>query len=107
MPVEDTMNTPASQPPYQSDVGEPRPLGATLDKDKGGVNFSLFSEHATGVTLLLFDPDDPSKVSQEIPLSVPQDRTHYYWHVFVRDLKAGLICPIFCTSVSVSLARRD
>ena len=33
--------------------GRPFPLGATLTG--GGTNFSLFSEHATGVELCLFD----------------------------------------------------
>ena len=33
--------------------GEPFPLGATWDG--GGTNFSLFSEHAEGVELCLFD----------------------------------------------------
>ena len=36
--------------------GRPFPLGATWDG--GGTNFSLFSEHATGVELCLFDDDD-------------------------------------------------
>ncbi len=34
--------------------GLPYPLGATWDGD--GVNFAIFSAHATGVTLCLFDP---------------------------------------------------
>ncbi len=33
--------------------GRPYPLGATWDG--GGVNFSIFSEHATKVELCLFD----------------------------------------------------
>src|SRR5215218_10164987 len=33
--------------------GEPYPLGATLTPE--GVNFSIFSQHATGVDLCLFD----------------------------------------------------
>ena len=38
--------------------GKPRPLGATWDGE--GVNFALFSEHATAVELCLFDgPDAP------------------------------------------------
>jgi len=34
-------------------AGAPYPLGATLESD--GVNFALYSEHATAVTLCLFD----------------------------------------------------
>lgn len=42
---------------YATTRGQPKPLGATVDDD--GVNFSIFSQHASGVDLLLFDaPDD-------------------------------------------------
>ena len=36
--------------------GDPSPLGATVTAD--GVNFSVFSKHATGIELLLFDGVD-------------------------------------------------
>src|SRR5437899_12724802 len=39
--------------------GTPYPLGATWDGE--GVNFALFSEHATGVQLCLFDHPDDAK----------------------------------------------
>ena len=39
--------------------GRPYPLGATWDG--AGVNFALFSEHATAVELCLFDPGDPGR----------------------------------------------
>ena len=35
--------------------GAPYPLGATWPVTAGGVNFALFSEHATAVHLCLFD----------------------------------------------------
>ena len=35
--------------------GSPHPLGATWDGE--GVNFALYSEHATGVELCLFDAE--------------------------------------------------
>jgi glycogen operon protein len=41
---------------FAVETGSPHPLGATVTAD--GVNFSLFSEHATGVELLLFDSHD-------------------------------------------------
>ncbi|MBC7237187.1 MAG: hypothetical protein H5T69_15200, partial [Chloroflexi bacterium] len=37
-------------------AGRPYPLGATCEQ--GGTNFSLFSDIATGVELLLFDRFD-------------------------------------------------
>ena len=39
--------------------GSPSPLGATWDG--GGVNFAVWSEHATAVELCLFDGDDPTR----------------------------------------------
>src|SRR5215218_1773996 len=39
--------------------GEPYPLGATWDGE--GVNFALFSEHATRVELCLFDRPDAAR----------------------------------------------
>ncbi|HEY8090374.1 MAG TPA: glycogen debranching protein GlgX [Polyangiaceae bacterium] len=51
------------------------PLGATWDGS--GVNFALFSEHATGVELCLFDAD-----GRETRVPVPW-RTNYVWHARV------------------------
>ena len=59
------------------------PLGATLRPD--GVNFTLYSQNAREVFLLLFDKldTDPSDI---IKL---ENRTKYIWHAFVQGLKAG------------------
>ena len=38
--------------------GSPSPLGATLRADDGSVNFALFSQHAEGVTLCLYEPGE-------------------------------------------------
>ncbi len=40
--------------PLRTRPGDPYPLGATWDG--AGVNFALFSEHATGVNLCLREP---------------------------------------------------
>jgi isoamylase len=64
--------------------GNPYPLGATWDGE--GVNFSIFSEHATAVKLCLFDhPDDP-KPSDEIDL---HERTDMIWHCYLPDVRPG------------------
>jgi isoamylase len=63
--------------------GHPYPLGATWDGR--GVNFSLFSENATGVDLCLFDAPD-GRESRRIPLPECTDRV---WHGFVPDLRPG------------------
>ncbi|BAY50086.1 glycogen debranching enzyme GlgX (plasmid) [Scytonema sp. HK-05] len=72
---------------YQVEVGRSYPLGANPDKD--GVNFSIFSEHATSVELLLFEqPNDPEPI-QIIQLDPKLNKTFFLWHIYVRDLKPG------------------
>lgn len=68
-------------------AGAPYPLGATVTSD--GVNFSLYSRTAEGVSLLLFDQDEDAKPSRVIVLDHVLNRTYHYWHVLVPDLKPG------------------
>src|SRR5438552_2704075 len=58
--------------------GQPYPLGASWTG--AGVNFALFSEHATGVELCLFDPADLGREIRRVPL---RERTDHVWHVFL------------------------
>jgi glycogen operon protein len=51
------------------------------------VNFSLFSAHATGVELLLFDTCDATEPYQTIPLDARSNKSFHFWHVFVRGLR--------------------
>jgi isoamylase len=62
--------------------GHPYPLGATWDGR--GVNFALFSEHATRVELCLFDSPEAPKESQRVPL---QEQTDLVWHTYIPDLR--------------------
>jgi isoamylase len=64
--------------------GLPYPLGATWDG--AGVNFALFSEHATKVELCLFDSPDATKESECFELA---DRTYQVWHGYFPDLRPG------------------
>jgi glycogen operon protein len=57
------------------------PLGATWDGK--GVNFALFSEHATAVDLCLFDAE-----GHETRIRVPYC-TVYVWHVYMPGLGPG------------------
>jgi glycogen operon protein len=82
------MAAPAPVIRYTTDFGSPRPLGAT--PVAGGVNFSLFSRHATGVELLLFHAHDSPEPFQVIHLSAGENRTRYCWHVFVCGLQPGV-----------------
>ncbi len=64
--------------------GSPFPLGATWDGL--GVNFALYSEHATKVELCLFDSADDTIESLCVPLV---DRTDTIWHVYLPDARPG------------------
>jgi len=67
--------------------GSSHPLGAT--PAAGGVNFSVYSEDATSLELLLFDRVDDPTPARVIALDPGQNRTYHYWHAFVPDLGAG------------------
>ena len=64
--------------------GKPSPLGATWDGL--GVNFALFSRHATRVELLLFDASMDEVPSQTIELP---ERTGPIWHGYFPNLRPG------------------
>ncbi len=51
-----------------------------------GVNFALFSEHATAVELCLFGSADAMAESHRIPLA---ERTDMVWHGYLRDVRPG------------------
>jgi len=67
--------------------GHPLPYGAAARRD--GVNFSVFSKQATGVTLVLFLPDEEEPVL-ELPLDSRYNKTGDVWHVFVQGLDPGI-----------------
>ena len=62
--------------------GLPRPLGATWDGR--GVNFALFSAHATKVELCLFESESATRESMRIPLP---EQTDMVWHGFLPDVR--------------------
>ncbi|HEU5081648.1 MAG TPA: glycogen debranching protein GlgX [Opitutaceae bacterium] len=64
--------------------GHSYPLGASWFGN--GVNFSLFSEHATGVELCLFDTDDPTKEETRIKVEECDD---HVWHAFLPEVRPG------------------
>jgi glycogen operon protein len=78
-------STIASERGTPTDVwrGWPYPLGATWKGN--GVNFSLFSEHATGVELCLFD-DLGRPESARIRMT---ERHDHVWHAFLPDARPG------------------
>jgi len=80
------MATPV-QSPLTVEKGSPHPLGATVTPE--GVNFSLFSENAAGVELLLFASPDAAQPGETIKLDPSVNKTFHFWHVFVGGLGAG------------------
>ena len=72
---------------YQVEPGSTHPLGSTPDKE--GVNFAIFSQHATSVELLLFDRHDDLEPIEIINLNPRINKTFHFWHVYVRGLKPG------------------
>jgi glycogen operon protein len=70
-------------------AGASNPLGATIAAD--GVNFSVFSKHATGMDLLLFDHVDDARPARVVHLDPVANRSYHYWHVFVPGLRAGQV----------------
>ena len=64
--------------------GQPYPLGATWTGL--GVNFAIFSAHATRVDLCLFDSPDVTAPSPCVPLP---ERTDMVWHGFLPDVRPG------------------
>jgi isoamylase len=67
--------------------GSSSPLGATPSGN--GVNFSVFSKHATAVQLLLFDGVNDTKAARVVRLDPSANRTYHYWHVFVPNVRPG------------------
>jgi glycogen operon protein len=65
--------------------GSPSPLGATWDGS--GVNFALFSEHATNVQLCLFPTADAEMEQVCVPLAWRTDRV---WHAYLPDARPGM-----------------
>jgi isoamylase len=70
--------------PVRTCLGYPNPLGATWMGN--GVNFAIFSEHATGIELCLFGGVNHPKEDVRIPL---KERTDQVWHVFLPDARPG------------------
>jgi isoamylase len=69
-------------------AGDPLPVGGA-HQSGDGVNFVLFSRHATGVRLELYQNADDSFPAKSIDLDPARHRTGDVWHVWVRGIRAG------------------
>ncbi len=70
--------------PHRIWKGHAYPLGATWCGN--GVNFALFSEHATGVELCLFDKPEDAVESARVRLHEYDD---HVWHAFLPEVRPG------------------
>jgi len=64
-------------------AGHPYPLGATFDGE--GVNFAIFSQHATRMTLCLFTPDGRDEM---LLINLPECDGHI-WHGYIAGMRPG------------------
>jgi len=62
--------------------GLPTPMGATFDGD--GVNFAVYSRHATRMVLCLFDDEGREQINIDLP-----EREGHVWHGYVPGLRPG------------------
>lgn len=67
---------------YAIEAGTPNPLGATFDGN--GVNFAVFSRHATQITLCLFN-----EAGQETHLIAMPERNGHVWHGYIPGMGPG------------------
>src|SRR6266446_8694027 len=72
--------------PIKTWLGYPYPLGATWLGN--GVNFALFSEHATSVDLSLFESMEAREENVRIPIT---EHTDQVWHIFLPEAQPGQI----------------
>ena len=70
----------------RTEPGLPQPKGASFHLD--GVNFALFSRHATSVSLVIAVQDEVGKDEQtvELVLDPRLNKTGDIWHVLVSHL---------------------
>jgi len=67
--------------------GVPFPLGAHLRGN--GVNFAIFSRHATGVRLDLFDHCEDAMPARSIILNPARNKTGDIWHLWLEGIRTG------------------
>jgi glycogen operon protein len=69
-------------------AGNPLPIGGAHQQGNG-VNFVLFSRHATAVRLEFYQNSNDSSPSRIIDFDPVRHRTGDVWHVWVRGIPAG------------------
>jgi len=73
---------------YDAD-GAPLPLGATWNPADQTCNFAVYSRHATGVTLLLFDAANTAVPSRQFTFDFTRQKTGRVWHARLSRADVG------------------
>ncbi|MEJ0000432.1 MAG: glycogen debranching protein GlgX [Verrucomicrobiota bacterium] len=68
-------------------IGRPFPFG--VEEYGGGVNFALFSRHATRVRLEFFDRPEDGRPARVLELDPLRNRTGDVWHIWVQGVRRG------------------
>jgi glycogen operon protein len=79
---------PEPWPRWASALGGLLPTGASWIERERVYNFSLYSRHATRVTLLLFGEDDPARPVAVFELDPRRNKTWDLWHYRVSEADA-------------------
>ena len=72
---------------YKVKSGWRHPLGATFTAE--GTNFCILSRLATSMELLLYRGPESKKPFQVVILDPEENKTFFFWHVFLEKLPAG------------------
>ncbi|MEI6896395.1 MAG: glycogen debranching protein GlgX [Psychromonas sp.] len=80
----DLLKLDSHQQPFRVATGKFSPLGAILDKDKKGCNFSVYSLGAYRVELCLFDHDENEIANYSLDV-----KQGHQWSVFIHNVQAG------------------
>jgi isoamylase len=75
------------EPELKTSRGFPLPFGTS--RHANGINFSLFSKHATHVSLCLFEKQQLEPLF-ELPLDPKINKTGDVWHVFIYEIPENL-----------------
>ena len=68
--------------------GRPFPLGATVVAN--GINFALFSQNATSVSLVIYADEHSDSPLHVVSLDARFHRDRFIWHILVEGLEAGV-----------------
>ena len=80
-------------------AGSPLPLG--IQEKGGGVNFAIFSRHASRIRLELFDHPEDTSPAWAIDLDSVRNHTGDVWHVWVKGIGPGQLyaCLLYTSDV--------